>query len=78
MIVLKDLYSRFITTKENSMKQKKVTLILENTAYDRLSYEVSYSTEKELDELVDMHEEANPNYSVINIIDGWESEDEDY
>lgn len=60
------------------MKQKKVTLVLENTTYDRLSYEVSYSTEKELDELVDMYEEANPNYSVINIVDGWESEDENY
>ena len=58
---------------------KKVTFIMENTKFDTLRYEVSYNgRESELDKLIEMYEINNPDYSVISVEEGWESEDEDY
>ena len=58
---------------------KKVTFVMENTKFDTLRYEVSYNgRESQLDKLIEMYEINNPDYSVISVEDGWESEDEDY
>lgn len=58
---------------------KKVTFVMENTKFDTLRYEVSYDgRESQLDKLIEMYEINNPDYSVISVEDGWESEDEDY
>ena len=58
---------------------KKVTFVMENTKFDTLKYEVSYNgRESQLDKLIEMYEINNPDYSVISVEDGWESEDEDY
>ena len=58
---------------------KKVTFVMENTKFDTLRYEVSYNGgESQLDKLIEMYEINNPDYSVISVEDGWESEDEDY
>ena len=58
---------------------KKVTFVMENTKFDTLRYEVSYNGRKsQLDKLIEMYEINNPDYSVISVEDGWESEDEDY
>lgn len=58
---------------------KKVTFVMENTKFDTLRYEVSYNgKESQLDKLIEMYEINNPDYSVISVEDGWESEDEDY
>lgn len=58
---------------------KKVTFVMENTEFDTLRYEVSYNgRESQLDKLIEMYEINNPDYSVISVEDGWESEDEDY
>lgn len=52
---------------------------MENTKFDTLRYEVSYNGgESQLDKLIEMYEINNPDYSVISVEDGWESEDEDY
>lgn len=58
---------------------KKVTFVMENTKFDTLKYEVSYNgRESQLDKLIEMYEINNPDYSVISVEEGWESEDEDY
>lgn len=58
---------------------KKVTFVMENTKFDTLRYEVSYNgRESQLDKLIEMYEINNPDYSVISVEDGWESENEDY
>lgn len=58
---------------------KKVTFVMENTKFDTLRYEVSYNgRESQLDKLIEMYEINNPDYSVISVEEGWESEDEDY
>ena len=58
---------------------KKVTFVMENTKFDTLRYEVSYNgRESQLDKLIKMYEINNPDYSVISVEEGWESEDEDY
>lgn len=58
---------------------KKVTLVMENTKFDTLRYEVSYNgRESQLDKLIEMYEINNPDYSVISVEEGWESENEDY
>lgn len=58
---------------------KKVTFVMENTKLDTLRYEVSYNgRESQLDKLIEMYEINNPDYSVISVEEGWESEDEDY
>ena len=58
---------------------KKVAFVMENTKFDTLRYEVSYNgRESQLDKLIEMYEINNPDYSVISVEDGWESEDEDY
>ena len=58
---------------------KKVTFVMENTKFDTLRYEVSYNgRESQLDKLIEIYEINNPDYSVISVEDGWESEDEDY
>lgn len=57
---------------------KKVTFVMENTKFDTLRYEVSYNgRESQLDKLIEMYEINNPDYSVISVEEGWESEDED-
>lgn len=57
---------------------KKVTLVMENTKFDRLRYEVSYNgRESQLDKLIESYEINNPDYSVISVEEGWESENED-
>lgn len=56
---------------------KKVTFVMENTKFDTLRYEVSYNgRESQLDKLIEMYEINNPDYSVISVEEGWESEDE--
>ena len=58
---------------------KKVTFVMENTKFDTLRYEVSYNgRESQLDKLIEMYEINNPDYSVISVEEGWESEDGDY
>ena len=58
---------------------KKVTFVMENTKFDTLRYEVSYNgRESQLDKLIEMYEINNPDYSVISVEEGWESENEDY
>lgn len=58
---------------------KKVTLVMENTKFDRLRYEVSYNgRESQLDKLIESYEINNPDYSIISVEEGWESENEDY
>lgn len=58
---------------------KKVTFVMENTKFDTLKYEVSYNgRESQLDKLIEMYEINNPDYSVISVEEGWESENEDY
>ena len=58
---------------------KKVTFVMENTKFDTLRYEVSYNgRESQLDKLIEMYEINNPDYSVISVEAGWETEDEDY
>lgn len=52
---------------------------MENTKFDTLKYEVSYNgRESQLDKLIEMYEINNPDYSVISVEEGWESENEDY
>lgn len=52
---------------------------MENTKFDTLKYEVSYNgRESQLDKLTEMYEINNPDYSVISVEEGWESENEDY
>ena len=61
------------------MTKKKVTLVMENTKFDKLRYEVTYGgRESQLDKLIEMYEINNPDYSVISVEEGWESENEDY
>lgn len=58
---------------------KKVTFVMENTKFDTLRYEVSYNGgESQLDKLIEMYEINNPDYSVVSVEEGWESENEDY
>lgn len=58
---------------------KKVTFVMENTKFDTIRYEVSYNgRESQLDKLIEMYEINNPDYSVISVEEGWESENEDY
>ena len=58
---------------------KKVTFVMENTKFDTLRYEVSYNgRESQIDKLIEMYEINNPDYSVISVEEGWESENEDY
>ena len=57
---------------------KKVTFVMENTKFDTLRYEVSYNgRESQLDKLIEMYEINNPDYSVVSVEEGWESENED-
>lgn len=58
---------------------KKVTFVMENTKFDALRYEVSYNgRESQLDKLIEMYEINNPDYSVVSVEEGWESENENY
>lgn len=61
------------------MSKKKVTLVMENTKFDKLRYEVTYGgRESQLDKLIESYEINNPDYSVVSVEEGWESENEDY
>ena len=54
---------------------KKATLVLENTEFDRTTIEVQYRTEKQLDKLIDQAESLNPNYDVVEVQTGWQSDE---
>lgn len=51
---------------------------MENTKFDKLRYEVTYGgRESQLDKLIESYEINNPDYSVVSVEEGWESENED-
>lgn len=60
------------------MTKKKVTIVMQNTQSDIKRFEVSYNTMKEYYQLIEDYEVCNPDYDIISVEKGWESENEDY